>query len=70
MASVLKRIYDKIFHVYDRRDTAEWEHEPVAGRPIYGVYHVMCDTGWERLVARQVATLKQSRLLAFCECHC
>ena len=63
MASVLKRIYDKIFHVYDRRDTAEWEHEPVAGRPIYGVYHVMCDTGWERLVARQVATLKQSRLL-------
>lgn len=63
MASVLKRIYNKVFHVYDRIDTTEWEHEPTDGRPIYGVYHVMCDAGWERLVSRQIATLKQSGLL-------
>lgn len=63
MASVFKRIADKLFHVYDRRDTTAWEHEPDSSLPIYGVYHVMCDTGWERLVSRQVKALKDSGLL-------
>jgi len=63
MASVFKRVADKLFHVYDRRDTTAWEHEPDCSLPIYGVYHVMCDTGWERLVSRQVKALRDSGLL-------
>lgn len=63
MASMLKRVKDKLFHIYDRRDTAAWEYEPDSRLPVYGVYHVMCDTGWERLVSRQVETLRDSGLL-------
>ncbi|GAB6982783.1 hypothetical protein [Prevotella dentasini] len=60
---ILKRITDSIFHVYERRNLTPWEHRPDTTLPIYGVYHAMLDTGWERLVGRQIDNLKKSGLL-------
>ena len=54
----------KLFHIYDRKDLSAYDHCPVLTRPVYGVYHVYCDTGWEGVVADQVATLRGSGLLA------
>jgi hypothetical protein len=61
--SVLKRWYDSLFHTYERRDLSRWEHEPAAGLPIFGVYHIMMDTGWETLAAAQIRNLRDSGLL-------
>lgn len=54
----------KLFHIYDRKDLSAYDHCPVLTRPVYGVYHVYCDTGWEGVVTDQVATLRSSGLLA------
>ena len=63
MSSFLQRIRESLFHVYDRKDLRRWEDEPKSELPIYGVYHVMLDTGWEPLVRRQVDNLRKSGLL-------
>lgn len=63
MTSAFRRMSDKLFHVYDLYDTSAWEYEPDSRCPVYGVYHVMCDTGWERIVCRQVEKLRNSGLL-------
>lgn len=59
----MSNITDTLFHVYERRDTSKWEYEPAISRPIYGVYHVYCVEGWQRLVTRQVENLKHDGLL-------
>ena len=56
-------IFDSLFRVYDRRDISKWEHEPKSEKPIFGVYHVYCVEGWQRLVKRQVENLKNNGLL-------
>lgn len=63
MANILKRIKDSIFNVYERKELEEWNYPPDINRPIYGVYHVMLDEGWEKLVRRQITNLKVSGLL-------
>ncbi len=63
MASLLRRISDTLFHVFERRDLSPFEHVPSHALPIYGVYHVFCDVGWERIVERQLGELKNSGLL-------
>lgn len=63
MASLLRRVSDTIFHVFERRDLSPFEHVPSQSLPIYGVYHVFCDVGWERIVERQLGELKRSGLL-------
>ena len=45
MSSFLQRIRESLFHVYDRKDLRRWEGDPKKELPIYGVYHVMLDTG-------------------------
>ncbi|RRD02512.1 hypothetical protein [Prevotella sp. OH937_COT-195] len=54
---------DSLFRVYRRYDTEKWEHEPRSARPIYGVYHVYCIDGWQKLVERQVENLRKDGLL-------
>ncbi len=49
MSSFLQRIRESLFHVYDRKDLRRWEDDPKSELPIYGVYHVMLDTGWVTL---------------------
>ncbi|MDD7317726.1 MAG: hypothetical protein SOZ80_07705 [Prevotella sp.] len=56
-------IADSLLRVFDRRDISMWEHEPQSVRPIFGVYHVYCVKGWQRLVERQVENLKSGGLL-------
>ena len=63
MSSFLQRIRESLFHVYDRKDLRRWEGDPKNELPIYGVYHVMLDTGWEPLVRRQIDNLRKSGLL-------
>uniref|UniRef100_A0AB33JKC7 Uncharacterized protein n=1 Tax=Prevotella sp. GTC17262 TaxID=3236797 RepID=A0AB33JKC7_9BACT len=63
MTSVLKRIYHSFCHVYERRDLTTWDVEPDTHAPIYGVYHLMMDTGWEELAAEQLGELQDSGLL-------
>ena len=64
MSNLYKRITTSLFHVYKRKDLKEWEHTPSTPLPIYGVYHVMLDTGWSSLVKKQIDNLKESGLLA------
>ena len=63
MSSFLQRIRESLFHVYDRKDLRRWEDDPKSELPIYGVYHVMLDAGWEPLVRRQIDNLRKSGLL-------
>ena len=64
MSNLYKRITTSLFHVYQRKDLKEWEHTPSTPLPIYGVYHVMLDTGWSSLVKKQIDNLRESGLLA------
>ena len=59
----LKSLYRTLFRAYECTDLSPWQHTPVTGQPIYGVYHIFCARGWQRLVADQYAHLKQSGLL-------
>ena len=63
MSSIYQRLYHSVFKVYERRDLREWEKEPERTKPLYVVYHVFCDRGWETIVERQIASLKDSGLL-------
>jgi hypothetical protein len=57
------KIIDKLFHIYDRYDFSRYDHEPEAGKPFYGVYHIYCDNGWEKMVKEQIDHLRRSGLL-------
>lgn len=61
--NLLRSLNRTLFHVYDCPDLTPWQHSPSNTRPIYGVYHVFCARGWQRLVADQFAHLKRSGLL-------
>lgn len=63
MSNLYKRVKDSLFHTYNRKDLSAWEHTPSTPLPIYGVYHVMLDTGWTSLVKSQIENLKRSGLL-------
>ncbi len=62
MISGLKHIINKLFHVYDYKDISTWDYPPESNRPIYGIYHVFCTHGWQRLVKDQIRHLKESGL--------
>ncbi len=63
MTCACQHFLDSFLHVYQREDLTKWEHEPTTNVPIYGIYHVYCAQGWERLVSRQMSNLRQSGLL-------
>lgn len=60
---ILQRISQSIFHVYNRKDLTSWDIAPQQHLPIYGVYHIMLDEGWETLAQDQLKSLKESGLL-------
>lgn len=62
MNNILARVYDTLFHVCKKRDLHKWDITPQSHKNIYGVYHVYCDTGWEKLVVKQIESLKSSGL--------
>lgn len=66
-ANILHRISQSLFHVYERKDLRQWDVAPQKHLPIYGVYHIMLDTGWEKLARKQIENLKNSGLLAATE---
>lgn len=61
--SIMKRAYYSLLKVTDRKDLSAWEHEPTTHLPVYGIYHIFCDTGWEEMVREQYAHLERSGLL-------
>lgn len=61
--NLLNNLYRTLFHTYERHDLSPWQHVPTNEQPIYGVYHVFCARGWQRLVADQYGHLKRSGLL-------
>jgi hypothetical protein len=63
MPSLLERAYTSVFRVTDKKDLRRWDHCPSTSRPVYGVYHVFCDAGWEAMVKEQTDRLKASGLL-------
>lgn len=65
--NILHRISQSLFHVYERKDLQQWDVAPQKHLPIYGVYHIMLDTGWEKLARKQIENLKNSGLLAATE---
>ena len=66
-ANILNRISQSLFHVYERKDLRQWDVAPQKHLPIYGIYHIMLDTGWEKLARKQIENLKNSGLLAATE---
>ena len=66
-ANILNRISQSLFHVYERKDLRQWDVAPQKHLPIYGIYHIMLDTGWEKLAQKQIENLKNSGLLAATE---
>lgn len=62
MKSIKGELRD-IFHPYKRFDTSGYERGLSHTLPIYGVYHVLCDPGWQHLVSAQVWHLRLSGLL-------
>ncbi len=61
---LFRNLYNSIFRTYTKVDLSKWEHNPQLDKPIYGVYHIMMDNGWEPIAEAQVHSLKQSGLLA------
>lgn len=62
MKNIFARVYDTLFNVCNKRDLEKWDVAPESDKNIYGVYHVYCDTDWERLVIKQIESLKTSGL--------
>lgn len=62
MPSLIQRAYKSIFKVTDRKDLRKWDHDVDATMPVYGLFHVFCDMGWEDIVKEQIENLKQSGL--------
>lgn len=62
MKNIFARVYDTLFNVCNKRDLEKWDVAPESDKNIYGVYHVYCDTDWERLVIKQIESLKKSGL--------
>lgn len=65
MISIFKRVYSSIFNTFERKDLSQWEREPAANLPVYGVYHAFLDTGWEDIVEAQIDSLKRAGLLDY-----
>lgn len=63
MPSVISRAYYSLFKVTNRKDLTAWQHDPKTNLPVYGMYHIYCDTGWESMVREQYDHLQQSGLL-------
>lgn len=66
-ANIFHRISQSLFHIYERKDLRQWDVTPQKHLPIYGVYHIMLDTGWEKLARKQIENLKNSGLLSATE---
>lgn len=61
---IFRNLYNSIFHTYTKVDLSKWNHSPHNDKPIYGVYHILMDKGWESLAEAQLHSLKQSGLLS------
>lgn len=62
--NILRKAHGTLFRAIERHDYSRYDHSAEPSRPVYGVYHVYCDTGWQRMVAEQAERLKASGLLA------
>jgi hypothetical protein len=63
MYNIFKALYVTLFRVYRRQDLTQWDRKADAGKPVYGMYHVYCAEGWQKLVKAQIHHLKASGLL-------
>ena len=59
---VFKKIYDSLFKIYRLSDISIYDIEKTKHLPIYGVYHIFMDTGWENVVKKQIKDLNASGL--------
>lgn len=65
MPNIFQRARKSLFQVWQRKNLTKWNHLPATTMPIYGIYHIYCDTNWEELVTEQIAHLKSSGLLEY-----
>ena len=67
MKKLFQRIYhklhDTVYRAFERYDLTTWDVPLSVSLPIYGVYHVYCDTNWQDMVTEQIKALKASGLL-------
>lgn len=63
LSKIMNKAHDTLFRVIERHDINQFEHEPDTLLPVYGVYHVFCDTSWQDMVKTQIDNLKVSGLL-------
>lgn len=63
LGKIINKVHDTLFRAVERHDLNSFEYEPDALLPVYGVYHVFCDIGWQNMVAAQIGNLKTSGLL-------
>ena len=62
MYTVFHKFRDTCFRAFRRYDLSAWEGTPRCDKPIYGVYHIYCDKGWQRMVRDQIGRLRESGL--------
>ncbi len=62
MTSILYRAYKSTFGVCQRHDLSRWSHFPGTMPKIYGMYHIWCAPGWDRMVSEQMRHLRASGL--------
>jgi hypothetical protein len=63
MPSFLQRAYTSLFKVCVRKDLSSWMHSSPKKQPIYGVYHIYCEKGWQTMVHEQIERWKASGLM-------
>lgn len=63
LKETINKLSNTLFRAVRRYDLGKYEYEPKLSRPVYGVYHIYCDKGWQNMVNDQVSHLKASGLL-------
>ena len=66
--NITRKLHDTVALAIERHDISRYENTPETDIPIYGVYHVYCDTDWQRMVNDQIGHLKKSGLLDVTTC--
>lgn len=63
MPSILQRAYTSLFKVCVRKDLTPWTHPSPKQQPVYGVYHIFCESHWQTMVHEQLQRWMASGLM-------
>lgn len=63
MYNIFRKLKDTVSLAFQRYDLSPWQHGAPQDVPVYGVYHVYCDNGWQQMVTDQMAGLRHHGLM-------